>query len=584
MFLGGAWTFDVVRFSDFEFLANNHYLFQKYTRGAGSVVITITPLEPPYCDAGDVVVNFPGLEVILEVNYSGNVWQSLGVFTDYAELSVRDGNALLERDNVRVRARMNSNIWIISNTVTFDVGKGFVEVDIPLRTMEVTGFGIQGLNMAVRQGDASLLWPAIYHNITVTEEDVEFNVFDNGQLISVVVGGLGFESYVRFNIANTYDISDLFYEIEAPEGVVLNRLEYVRPVFANLPILAPNNGEVMQVMATGQTVALYFTANGVGSRIEFVLDGTCPFEEDIIVDNSVTVNFAGMKNIQLEYRVGNGAWIVLPGTFDDNAVLELPPGAYAFRARTTQTAPNISAWIMSSTVQAVVSGNGPVVVDIPVRNITVTGIALPGLNITVRNGITAHNYYHITDHNGTVEFTVFENGTTPNVIIGGNMGYVNANTRNFDIIDTLLDVSGIFYPIALPENAIFLTLNYNRTYLGMAHLPITVPINGNVMTVMQTSEPVILRYMFDGMIYSMPFYLDGENPFANWEIPVWEEIPIYEDVIEVPIVEDQIFEETVRWTPPQEEEQEEETIIEDPIDDEPIVEEPPVEITEPVED
>ena len=465
----------------------------------GNTTTTVLHIYRPYG------VRFDGMTgVTLEIN-RGDGWVDYGVFDHYAWVS-----DLVAGTQVRgtVRPAAPQGINVVSPIVIADGEQD--EVVLPVGEVEITGIQIPGLRIVVRHANNSGHSTSMILHDTgpgYQSDSLRFHTWDvagDNQWFGIELAGLNFGAPRVWHQGFQIDLSEHFYEVTIPESVTGVTVRNAGGAIVN----GVDNRDTgsFGLINTGNTGTLTFTFNEVEYTIDIVFDGNCPFGFVTVV------RFGGMTDVTLQTNVGAfNAWEDVPDTHDDYAILfGLAPNT---RIRGVITSP---ARIVSLEVR---STNGFDLLYLPVSEVTVYGLAIPGLNIDVRraendeqvNGTLLHRGPHT---GGTLRFNTFttELGAEQLFMVqfGGNLGF-SALQRFFD--EYSIDLDEYFYEVTVPAGFTNVAMRNaaNAALHGRANFAAGDPI-----MLIRTEQPVDLVFTYCCITNErIPFYLDGTNPFDD---------------------------------------------------------------------
>ena len=211
-------------------------------------------------------LNFPGVEGVKLSYYKNLSWTTLsGTFNNTGSIFMPSGGI------ANLRAAKGAM------TYQFDGVKAAGVFDVPVKQITVTGVS-SACELAIVQSD----WVYGRAAAAVGVPNV-FNVFDNGRTYEVRVYRTGY-NYVSVPGKNAGDnvYLDIFYNITIPEGVSNIRISNADWVDTTVWYANYLSSDVITLMKNFGNAKLHFTYEGKSHSVDFILDGTNPF--NMIVD------------------------------------------------------------------------------------------------------------------------------------------------------------------------------------------------------------------------------------------------------------------------------------------------------------
>ena len=278
-------------------------------------------------------------------------------------------------------------------------------------------------------------------------------------------------------------------------------------------IHAGNYADVLSLLQAGDVAginakyAIVYRCVTCGEVVTTLPDPRCPIcgaASDTFVKygGGLTVNFTGVKNVKVQYYTNVAGW-VNAGVFDDTCVFTIPD---QYRA----------TW-GATTVQAVKDGmyhtftlatlDGSPVLDVPVKTITVLGIAAACDLAIVQNdwvypfapaAFGEQNIFNVFDNGNNYEVRLYRPGFYPINITGVQAG----QTVNFG--------SSYFYQVEVPAGV-------RDVWVSSYDWAVRGASAGESILLLCDSSGVKrdakMSFVYDGKTYSVEFKLDGTNPF-----------------------------------------------------------------------
>ena len=424
----------------------------------------------------EIYIKFPGVEDVTVRFYSPNGWFDIGVYDDEVTFEM-PADALTYNGYYAVQAIKGGMSYQVSNiTITGEL----IDIDVPVQPITVTGI-TSACTLAIVQAN----W--VYGDtVTAIGEDTEFNVFDNDGTYEIRIGRTGYSYAVITGVSagDIVDISEYFYDITVPEGV-----SDVGIANANWVDTTVTDGKITLMKNNGDA-KLYFNYDGKAYVIDFVLDGTNPF------DSIYIMNFPGIEGVTIQYYM-NGVWSSVPGTFDNSGYFFMPGVITSVRAAKGGMTYQIDG------VNKLTSK----IFDVPVGTITITGIISACELSIVGSDWVYHNLP--TTIGEDKSFNVFNNvqGNKEYELRISKAGHKNAIGIMVKI-DTEFDISEYFYDVAVPEG-------FTGVKISNANWIVNPANEGDTITFLKNYTEAILSCTYNGETLSKTFLLDGTNPFDS---------------------------------------------------------------------
>ncbi|MCL2425871.1 MAG: hypothetical protein FWD05_05995 [Oscillospiraceae bacterium] len=461
----------------------------------------------PTIGPGYITVNFPGVDGVT-VRYNSH---TPGV-TGWVTVGTGDETFSFEP------TREVSHVQVERNGMSFTFGPDeivFYEsgytMDVPTRTIAVSGINAPAFAPAtvhIVQGGWVLQAPVQGNNVANP-----FVVFDNGRPYEVRVSVAGYHNLIGRMTAATGNetiwFGSLFTQHLVPEGVTNIRISNGNWVNTTVTPSSQAGGDVITLFNNNTMAWLTFEYGGqTFTRIPFILGSDTTLFSDMTV-----INFEGMTDVRLR---GIPNWqTVTTETFDNYAVfMGLTPGSMVRGYATTQG--NLRSLDMPV-------GTGLNVVTLPVANVEISGIELPGLMVSVHRanndgtpGPLVQQIPAIQD--SEFSFYTFRAHEYDNQYFVIRLGGVNW-TQDFNLgRPTFLrqgyqiDLSDVFYTLTVPDGV-------TGVYLRSEHGQIIPHVNGlnagDTFTLINSGFPAELTYTRDGETFVVPIYMDGTCPWVT---------------------------------------------------------------------
>ena len=438
----------------------------------------------------EITVNFEGVEGVTVTYYSADGWITLdGTFDDFCEIT-NEINSTNGYDAILVSKGG------MSYQFSFETLEYGAVYNVPVLPITVTGISSE-CSLGIAQDD----WVYRYAPAIVGASNV-FNVFDNGKTYAVKVIREGYhEITIRgddYYYAGANVWLDIFYNIAVPEDVSNIRIADIGANWVDTTVWYANylSSDVITLMKNNTAAKLYFDYNGKPYEVDFVLDGTNPFDA-----MKYTVNFPGVEGVKLEYYVGG--WYTVAGIFDDIGSF-LVPGSKVTSVRASKGG-------MTYQFNGVTTGG---IFDVPVIPLRVYGVNTD-CDIAVVQSNWVYNYTPVAGGVQTL-FNVFDNGRDYEVRLqktGFHVMSAIAGRTVFNGIDELhAYFGGPFYNVTVPEGVTLVRMQSNNWIVNPANA-------GDVILLLKTDKGAKMSFFYGGKTYNVDFVLDGSNPF-NIIVPV----------------------------------------------------------------
>ena len=430
----------------------------------------------------DVVVNitFTGVEGVTVQYYSPSVnWVTVGVYDDEASFVIPE-DALTYNGYYAVKALKGGMTYQVSNITLVD-GES-IDIEVPVKPITVTGVSSE-CTLAIVQNN----WVYNSASAAVGVPNV-FNVFDNGGTYEVRVGRTGYSNIqLPGYFAGDNVWLDVFYNITIPEGVSNIRIANANWVDTTVWYANYLQSDVITLMKNNGAAKLYFDYAGKSYTVDFVLDGSNPFDQF-----KYTVNFPGMEGVTLHYYK-NGVWNMNAGVFDNTATLFMPdPGITTIRVAKG------SSYRFDG-----ITGGG--VFDVPIGTITIEGIGFDcKLSIVGSDWV----YQNIACDAGEKTFNVFATGVYELRIAKDGFSTISLKGLTFD---ATLDISEYFYSTIVPEGVSNVRIQSNGNWIDNSG---SKPLGaGTTINLLKTNGAGKMYLTYKGKTSNVDFVLDGSDPF-----------------------------------------------------------------------
>ena len=469
----------------------------------GSMVAA--PLNVQADSPDSVTVNFPGVDGV-NVEYHSNTpglagWRTVGTNVDDYHTFVLTGDRVAS--HIRV-SRNGMTYTFEPEEVVLTPGVPLV-LDVPMREIVVSGINAPSFapaNVSIVQGG----W--VYQNVPVLGNNAgnPFIVFDNGRAYEVRISTAGYHHLAGRFTGTTGDeniwFGNLFSQHLVPAGVANIRISNANWVDTTITPSSMMGGDVITLFNNSTQAMLHFAYGGrTFGAIPFMLDGANPF------GNMTVIRFDGMTNVTLEKNSGSG-WQAVPGTFDDYAILFDLPAGTQIRGVLLSPARFVSSIVITD------GGFGQVV--IPTGEVTVTGIAIPGLDVRVQhanNGTHANGpLLHHAQNNQDSGFSFH----TWDIAGENQMFAVQLNGLGFQgprfwFTGFNIDLSNYFYEVFIPSGVTGVTV---RNANGGIVNGINNRDAGSFWLI-NTGNVGTLTFTFEDVQHTVDIVFDGTNPFGN---------------------------------------------------------------------
>ena len=322
-------------------------------------------LSYKYKTTNEVTVSFPGVTGVSVQYYSAaGGWVTLpGTFDNSC--------VFLPPTDVKITSisAIKGGMYYQFDGLT--VGAGLLNLDVPV--VKLMAFGISAeCNIGVSQDD----W--VYRSApALVGEPNYYYVFDNGKDYKVQLYRPGFypitvtaeknDDYYVSHGASIWAYFDNFYSIEVPIGVTnvwISSYDWA--------VRGANAGDLLALLMDPNSIRdakMSYIYNGATCNVDFKLDGADPFA-DLRINKGITVNFPGIEGAQVRYYTNVSNWITV-GTFNDGCNFEIQDQHKATWGTTTVQVLKGGMWYTFSGLEV---GEDPLVLDVPLKKITLTNI------------------------------------------------------------------------------------------------------------------------------------------------------------------------------------------------------------------
>ena len=220
----------------------------------------------------NVTLTFTGVEGVTAQYYTSTKnWVSVGVYDNEAEFVIPEAD-FGANGYYAIRAIKGGMSYAVSNITLTDGGS--IEIDVPIVTITVRGVS-SACTLAIVQSN----W--VYnHADAIHGTPNTFNVFDNGGTYELRVGRTGYSEIKIPCIAADADVYlDIFYNIAIPDGVTSIRIANANWVSTTVWHANYMGSDVITLMKNNSNAKLYYLYEGTSYTVDFVLDGSNPFDE-----------------------------------------------------------------------------------------------------------------------------------------------------------------------------------------------------------------------------------------------------------------------------------------------------------------
>jgi len=478
-----------------------------------------------------VEVNFLDVDGVT-VRYSTNVsgWQTVATNADSTVLFA------LPAEHLPTFGDITIDVLKGPMTYRFTVNRAELDstvvlvLDVPVAAVTVIGVS-SAANIGITQ--SGWVYNQTPANIGVPNT---FNVFDNGRPYTIVVGRTGFHNLNIENIqaGGSASLANMFYNIEIPAGVTNVRIANANWVDVTIGSSRwttdgqlPYHVPVIALFRNDTQATLHYTIDGANHIRTFMLDGTNPLQKhlqaeqppaDIVPaanDIAITVNFPGVEGVQVRYSSNVSGWQTIAANADGSYTFELPHGHIpTFGALTVQVLRGPMTYSFAVSIDDL--AGAPLVLDVPVAAITVIGVS-SAVNIGISQSGWVYNQTPATVGSPN-EFMVFDNGSPYTVVIG-RAGYQNVTIDSIQAGGSV-SIANLFYNIQLPpgvSNIRIANANWVDTTVWPSRWTTDgqQPYHVDVITLFRNYGNAMLHFTFNGENFSVPFVLDGTNPFTG---------------------------------------------------------------------
>jgi len=454
----------------------------------GTHYITTFKLDGSDPFAGNVSVNFPGVEGVTIQYCNGGAWFNLpGTF------SHQTGFITLPQGSTSIRAVKGAMFYQFDG---LNIGSGLKVFDVPVIPLNVIGIDANCKIGVLLNG-----WDTVYANAEISGGFPRvYNVFDTGEDYTVRLSKNGFYS-IDVNAFRTQNGSsgelwaffDCFYKIKVPVGVT-----NVSIASWDWCVRNANEGDMIDLIADWnniRTARLDYEYGGKNYNLLFKLDGSDPFA------GYVSVNFPGVEGVTLQYCKG-GTWFNFPGTFNhQTGFITLPEGSTSIRA---------VKGAMSYRFDGLNIGIGSNVFDVPV-----IGLRVSGLDTACKIGVflnVGDTVYANADVPGSGQklYYVFATGENYTVRLS-KTGFYSIDVNAVRTGDELRASFDCFYRIKVPAGVTNVSISSWDWCVRNANAGDTIDLVADWNNI-RTAR---LDYEYGGKNYSVLFKLDGSDPFAG---------------------------------------------------------------------
>ena len=216
----------------------------------------------------------------------------------------------------------------------------------------------------------------------------------------------------------------------------------------------------------------------------------------------ITVNFPGIKGATVQYYTNVSGWVTV-GKFDETCNFVIPDKLKATWGATTVQVTKGGMWHTFSNLNV---GDDPLVVETPVKTITVSGItAACDLGIVQSDWV----YPNAPAAVGVVnEFKVFDNGKKYEVRLS-RPGFYPITITGVDAGQTINFGAAYFYQATVPAGV-------TNVWISSYDWAVRGANAGDPIVLLK--DPANIRsakmsYVYGGKTYNVEFKLDGSDPF-----------------------------------------------------------------------
>jgi hypothetical protein len=228
------------------------------------------------------------------------------------------------------------------------------------------------------------------------------------------------------------------------------------------------------------------------------------YNQKIIIDKFITVSFTGVKNATVQYYTNIAGWVTV-GKFDDVCVFTIPDD---LRATFGDSLIRVQKEGMVYNFNGLKVGDEPLFLDVPVKAITIAGIAAECSLAIVQD--TWVYPYAPAIAGVTNEFMVFDNSKKYEVRLSKN-GYYPITIPNIDAGQTVFFGPSYFYQAVVPVGMTNVWISSNDWAVRGANAGDKIILLADPTNIRSGQ----LRYDYGGKTYSVEFKLNGSNPFEG---------------------------------------------------------------------
>lgn len=423
-------------------------------------------------------VNFDGFDgVTVEYRPHDGNWVTVGSgFTNSCTFSFPDDALEL------IKVSKGSMVYYFNNVKFGD------DLTVPVIDLQVWAVSnVQGTYHVFIENNYVFQGPA-------SEKEI-YKVFDNGIKYSVQYEQAGFCSI--WHDANkvssgAYLLADFrndFYNVTIPTGVT------------NVEVF--NEGWIEKLFVSSNTIKL--VKNNTKATIRFQYDGET-FEFNFMLDGNTNlftgitkVIFTGIEGATIQTYTFP-IWANLPGTFDNEALVNRPAGTTSMRV--------VKAGMFYQWDGLDKNDNGPLVLIAPVVKLHVAGINGGEGKLGVSSG--GWVYQNVPHAGGPAEFNVF----------GGKSYFVQFDAPGFypikrdaapygDDGDYYVYFNEACYQATVPAGVTNVRMKSNNWIVNPAQEGDVITLFKDVLNIRDAD----MTFVFGGKSYTVNFKLDGTNPF-----------------------------------------------------------------------
>jgi len=270
---------------------------------------------------------------------------------------------------------------------------------------------------------------------------------------------------------------------------------------------------VVGTPAQGGTRAIEFEVNGLAFTV--VINRAAPAPSAL----TIIINFPGVEDVRVNYSSNISGWQTVTLDADGSYTFGLPvehfPTAGVLTVQAIRNGMSYSFPISISDVNYHMDEGIPLVLNVPLREITVSGINGPA-SVSIVQGGWVYFQVPVTGNNAANPFILFDNGVAYEVRVSA-AGY-------HDLTGRMTTTSGnqnvwfgnLFSQHLVPAGVTNIRIsNANWVDTTITH---STGMGGDVITLFNNFTPAVLHFTYGGNNFTVNFVLDGTNPFIGLKV------------------------------------------------------------------